>query len=135
MKFVFVCWMLWKAVLPSTANCGSLFELVNDNGETEQERSLHQEFFACSRDKQCRFVIQYKKTKNYRVVKDERDTTELSEPVFKWKKHVPNEEIGQSLGKYRRYHLISLILTTFCARGINPGVPRGIMPLRGGRGV
>ena len=109
MKFLLVCWMLGEAVLHLTANCGSLFELVNDNGETGKEPSLHPVFFACSRDEQCRFVIQYKKTKNYIAIKDERDIIKLSEPVFKWKKHVPNEEIGQSLSKYQQYDLISLI--------------------------
>ena len=109
MKPLLVCWMLGEAVLSLTANCGSLFELVNDNGETGKEPSLHKEFFACSRDEQRRFVIQYKETKNYIAIKDENDITKLGEPVFKWKKHVSNEEIGQSLSKYRRYHLISLI--------------------------
>ena len=102
MKLLLVLWMMREAVLPLTANCGSFFELVGDNGEVVEEGFLHKEFFTCSRDERCHFVVQNNRTKKHRVLKDGRDTTKLRKQVFKWRKRVPDEEISQSLSKYRR---------------------------------
>ena len=39
------------------------------------------------------------KGKTYMAMRDDKNMNELNELVFKWKKHVPEEGIGQPLSK------------------------------------
>ena len=91
MKFLLVLFILHRIFVPSIVQCGSIFLLLNDAGNTNEKRFLQPEFFSCSIDESCSHVIQYKKTNKFKIVKDKMELESLKEPVTIWEK-MPSKE-------------------------------------------
>ena len=63
--------------------------------DTNEKGFLQPEFFTCSIDKSCSYVIKYKKTNKFKIVKNKIELESLKEPVTLWEK-MPSVE-----GKHR----------------------------------
>ena len=96
MKLLLVFFSLYQTLALSISQCGSFFRLLKDVQDTSEGGFLQPEFFICSIDKSCSYVIQYKKTNKFKIFKDKMELESLKEPVALWKK-MPCEECKQGV--------------------------------------
>ena len=95
MKLLLVVFILHRIFVPSIVQCGSFFRLLNDMEDTYEKGFLQREFFTCSINKSCSYVIKYKKTSKFKIIKDKMELDSLKEPVTIWEKMRSKEEKGK----------------------------------------
>ena len=78
--------LVFNILVPSILMNGAFFRLINDADETNTKVLLWPEFFACSMEKTCSYVLQNKQTKKFKTAKDKKELDSLKEPFAIWEK-------------------------------------------------